>query len=378
MNFFCKECNTEVPHSSINYHLKSKHKMSKGDYDEKYEGLIQLVCDICGKKAGSKILMSLHKKKEHGIISEHEEKLSRQEKGKEISNVICKVCREKFHSKKTLSRHLKKVHGMLAIDYYKKFEMKETDHEFCKECGVPNGFRFDRGFNDFCSFSCSTTWYAKNTDRTAKSWETIKRKQKEDPNFCLIPSQLQYWLNKGFSIEDAQRKQSERQTTFSKEKLVAKHGEEVGLELWKNRQEKWQKNYKKSNFSKISQKLFWEIYGKINLKECYFAQNRNGIKDESGTNNEYLIETEDSFCKLDFFIPLINYCIEFDGDYWHGERRGNQERDTLREKNILLFNPLLTIIHVKEREYKNNSDKIVTDIVTDIDNRLKNIYASTT
>ena len=254
--------------------------------------------------------------------------------------------------------------------------MKETDHEFCKEFGKPNSFRFDRGFCDFCSFSCSTKWYAKNTNRIEMAMNTIKEKEKLDSTFNLRPNQKNYWINKGFSEAEAIQKVHERQQTFTKEKLIEKLGEEAGIQRWKDRQEKWQKNYTKRNFSLVSQELFWKLVERLPGVVCFFAQNDNGIKDESGKNHEYTIETDESFYKVDFFIPSINYCVEFDGDYWHGVRPGNQTRDAIRDSNILKYNPNIILVHVKERDFKANANYVVDTLLLDINERLKQVNAT--
>lgn len=54
-------------------------------------------------------------------------------------------------------------------------------------------------------------------------------------------TKIEYFLNQGFTEEESKIKLSERQTTFSKEKCIKKHGEEEGLIIWQERQNKWQK-----------------------------------------------------------------------------------------------------------------------------------------
>ena len=110
----------------------------------------------------------------------------------------------------------------------------------------------------------------------------LYRKEHPEEFLDVNPTQLAYWIKKGYREEDALLKLKERQTTFSLEKCIEKYGEEEGLNRWKNRQEKWMKNYKKNNFSKISQELFWSIYNLINdeyKKEIYFATINNNILD---------------------------------------------------------------------------------------------------
>ena len=45
------------------------------------------------------------------------------------------------------------------------------------------------------------------------------------------------------------------------------------------------------------------------------------------------------------------------------KKRGNQERDRLREKEILESIPDIKILHVKEKDYKNEPEKVITECV---------------
>lgn len=315
------------------------------------------------------------------------------------SSIECKICGEKFTGLNNLSRHLKKEHSIYAIDYYRKYMMKENDFENCKQCGNPNNFRFDSGFNDFCSFSCSTTWYAINTDRVSVAMKTLHDRKEKDSNFCLLPSQKQYWINKGFNEEDACQKLKERQQTFTKEKLVEKLGEESGLARWKERQDKWINTLNNKpkeereriarakmgngrGYSKISQILFNRICEKLPFTgKIYYATRKNDdiIVNDITDHFEYMVidDNKDNVYFLDFYIPLIKYCIEFDGDYWHGEKMGNKEREVIRENEIKERISDITIIHVKERDYKTNPEKIINELVTDIITRLELKNATT-
>ncbi len=56
-------------------------------------------------------------------------------------------------------------------------------------------------------------------------------------------TQLGYWIKKGFSEEDARIKLSERQTTYTKEMVIAKLGKEEGLKKMTSIQEKKKKTF---------------------------------------------------------------------------------------------------------------------------------------
>ena len=188
---------------------------------------------------------------------------------------------------------------------------------------------------------------------------------------------VQYYINQGMSEEDAKKALKDRQRTFSLEKCIEKYGEEEGIKRFKERQKKWlnslntpenieklkngringlKKQYGK-HYSNISQKLFNEITNKLNNDnlEIFFATNKNG---------EYNVNISPLKAPmLDFYIPELNKWIEFDGDYWHGEKRGNQERDKKRETAIFENVPGIQLKRVKERDYKKDPEKIVNECV---------------
>lgn len=172
---------------------------------------------------------------------------------------------------------------------------------------------------------------------------------------------LEFYLNKGMSEDEAKLALRKRQTTFSLEKCIEKYGEVEGIKRFKERQEKWLSNFKRYGFSVVSQNLFWKIFEETKL-DCVFATNNNGTYDDTH-NLEYKVEVETSYVKLDFYIPSLKKWIEFDGDYWHGEKRGNQERDKRRENEIFKVIPGIQLKRVKERDYRKNPEKIVNECV---------------
>jgi hypothetical protein len=150
---------------------------------------------------------------------------------------------------------------------------------------------------------------------------------------------LQYWVNKGYTLDEAKIKRSERQSTFSKEICIEKYGEEEGLKRFTKRQNKWQKSlYRngnlKSGYSKISQELFFDI-----LKE-YTPLENNKIN-FALHNGEYTLSNDKLFFRFDFTDLNNNKIIEYNGDDYHGnpkkylaEDRPNPFRKNLTSKEI--------------------------------------------
>ncbi|MFW6281856.1 MAG: C2H2-type zinc finger protein [bacterium] len=343
--------------SGLFKHIKKCHKDvdQKEYWDKHIYG--KMKCKFCGD--------NLHFKRFSGNFcnQQHYETYNRELKG--LINYKCELCGVGFETLGGLQIHLFKIHKYDNNDlesYYRKHILKEGDpYGKCLWCGKELKFiGLTDGFQKFCyNQDCNVRWYNENSDRKERAAESTSITYKENPDKC--PTKIEYWLAKGYSEEDAKKKLSERQTTFSKDICIEKYGEEEGLKVWQERQNKWLNNFKKQNFSMISQELFWKLYKKISRKynKIYFATNNNG-KNEIDVNREFKFKTKRSYRKFDFFVEDINKVIEFDGTYWHGKvGKGNKDRDKLREMEIMETDPSLEILHIKERDYKDDPEKVI-------------------
>jgi hypothetical protein len=86
------------------------------------------------------------------------------------------------------------------------------------------------------------------------------RKKKVKQGKIHSPRSVEYWVNKGFTVEESKVKVSECQNKFSLVKCVEKEGKKIFTE----RQNKWQDSLRKNGnikrgFSRISQELFYDI-----------------------------------------------------------------------------------------------------------------------
>jgi len=74
----------------------------------------------------------------------------------------------------------------------------------------------------------------------ANSLKCAKNK-KENPELYknITPNQINYWVKRGYSIDESKLKVSEFQKMFSLEICIEKYGENDGKEVFNKRQEKW-------------------------------------------------------------------------------------------------------------------------------------------
>jgi len=351
----CKICGKDFTDLSIKVHVKKQHGLRYREYRLKFNEIEYQKCLYCNT-----ILENSH----HSVkycnsicnekYKEEEELRLNHEKYKDIDDIpTCVICGIKGLN---LVSHINNKHKISVSEYKDKYNLSQSDiyhQSYLDKIGVTgerNG-AYNHG-GKYSPFSKKFIYYDEE-----KRQATIKKASKN----------REYNTRREYFLEDAQINYdladwllSERQTTFSLDICIEKYGKEKGMEVWKERQNKWLSNFKRLNYSLISQELFWNIYEKIQEKysKIYFAQlGKNKELDKSGRNHEYKIDIDNSYCKADFFIKDINKIIEFDGDYWHGEARGNIERD--KERDCKLNKSGYEILHIKERDYNSNPQKAI-------------------
>ena len=312
--------------------------------------------------------------------------------------VVCKECGVRARQ---LLQHVEKVHHMTVEDYCVKHnctrydlscealhkQMSTNISKACHEgrCGWQKG-KENPSHSEECRNGRRSPWSMNykgydglnNTEKKQKISQFAKNvadAREANGNNSLT---VEYYVNKGFSIDEAKKKLKERQSTFSLEKCISQYGEDEGRKIFAERQEKWQSTLKSKpieeierinkakmlngkGYSKISQQLFNEIMLVIGNEyiNVYYATNNPNLD-----FNEYMVHDNNTQCNffLDFYVKDNNKVIEFDGDYWHGEKRGNQKRDKEREEKLKALG-YVNILHVKERDYKANPQKVVDECV---------------
>lgn len=127
----------------------------------------------------------------------------------------------------------------------------------------------------------------------------------------LYNTQLEYYLNKGYSYEESYLKLKERQSSFSLKKCIEKYGEEIGHIKFFERQKKWL-NKLYSNF---------QINGDGRSYQSKFANDliKNICKyfDIDKPKKEYYIYDKENKRAYAYDFSYNHHIIEFNGDYWH-------------------------------------------------------------
>jgi hypothetical protein len=205
----------------------------------------------------------------------------------------------------------------------------------------------------------------------------ILAKKKLEKNKILSWTQKDYWIGKGYSEEESIKIISNKQSTFSLKKCIDKYGEDDGKVVWKKRQEKWAKSFKKMNYSKNSQKLFYHLHSILSDKfvDIYFATlNEKKEIVDSGKNHEYRLVLEDRVIMPDFFVLDLKKIIEFDGVYWHDYKRRNKRENEKREleKDALLKKEGFQILRISELEWEKNPSETIKKCLEFLSSNEKN------
>lgn len=238
-----------------------------------------------------------------------------------------------------------------------------SEEEISNICKTPSMVEFwiDKGFSEHDA--------VKKVSDNSKYATTFIDYEK-----TILPSNNEYWLERGYSEEESKLKVSERQTTFSKKICIEKHGEKRGLEVFNDRQEKWQKSLNKNGnikggYSKISQELF-NILNEMIDGEFKYALN----------GGEYrLIKDGGGIWLYDFTDLNRMKIIEYQGDMYHANPLTYKSDDTphpfrkeilsseIWEKDRLKMNVALRegyeVLYVWDSEFRRVSKKRRNEII---------------
>jgi len=274
------------------------------------------------------------------------------------NSVTCQICKKEM---KELTSHIFRRHGIKAEKYKSIFSGHPIRSDFLLK---QQSERIKGNKNPAYQHGGKYSPFSINFIHGTEKIEETKRKAKENKTKDRDNTQIEYWLKKtNGNLDEAQKLLSQRQSTFSLKSCIEKYGKENGTQIWLDRQEKWHKNYKKSNFSKISQELFWQITEKLDsLDVIYFAElGINKEKDDSGNNNELRLRLNDKVILPDFIDTVNKKIIEFDGTYWHKVKNKNykfdKNPDVIKEQVIVANG--YELLRIGEKEYKNDKQRTV-------------------
>lgn len=288
-------------------------------------------------------------------------------KDKGMNNLFCINCGTMLLSYHHLYRYLNnfQVFNEGCVINPKIINDKECYRVRCNKCFVKKHKRLPKGLNisstDLCYIfnNIDENDILQDTKKTAMTLENLIKKygveeaNKRWESYCLkqsITNTFEYKKEKyGWTKEQFNEFNKSRAVT--EENMIKKYGEEDGKKKFENYcdkqkyvgcapeyfiekygQEEGIIKYKEllnkklqgllhnTSHSKISQNLFNNINKKfLNNNFKYFEK-----------NEEYKVFIDKKFVLLDFYDPVTNKCIEFNGDLWHANPLLYNKYDTLK------------------------------------------------
>lgn len=157
--------------------------------------------------------------------------------------IFNKECTDIISQMKLCIHYPKKTENLeyFTLVYGAEYAKEKLDRKANRVLGENNP-AFNHG-GTFSPFSKNFVKYENlEEEEVQKNIQTVTEKARttieETPE--NQPTRIEYYLSRGLGEEDARKALSERQSTFSLEKCIQRHGEEEGHRVWKERQDKWQ------------------------------------------------------------------------------------------------------------------------------------------
>lgn len=339
-------------------------------------GIERTKCKVCGNDivyGDTKIYFS--KMKNHGVVIKgHSYKSIKTVNNTDYHLCVCEKClRDKFPEIHNLSRTFN------VMSEPTKFAFEISDHDF------------ENSRNRY-AMTQEHMIEKYGEEEGSAIWENYCKRQAETNTY--------EYKRKKYGMNKREFEEFNRSRAVTRKNLIHKYGEEEGLRRWNDYVAKqkltksWEYmvehfgeekareiNLKKINssatykrcgltaVSKVSQKFFNEIDKFISktYKTFYASKNR-----------EYDLIVNKKFCSLDYYIPELKICIEFNGGRYHGDPRIFKDDEIcnpfkeltakqLREKDQERYQALekeygIRTFVVWELDYKNGID--IEDFIT--------------
>jgi len=257
-------------------------------------------------------------RKEYWLIRGYSE----EETKKKISNIQRERSKRSKPKKGILTKEywLKKGYSEKET-VYKISEIQKRNSRYCVEHWLNKGYSLEESTKKISEIQ---KIYGK------KGGEKIRKKMITNPE--LFSNKIEYWLNKGYTLEESKKHLKERQTTFTLEKCIKKHGKIKGKKIYDNRQKEWVKKvFNKdtciaSGRSMICEKFIKNLINKINdnkVTDCFL----HGKNEKFVYDNKFKRPNKFDLC-------YDKKIIEFNGDFWHSNPKLFEPDEIHRVKKI--------------------------------------------
>lgn len=196
-----------------------------------------------------------------------------------------------YNSSKDIIIGLKKIKSQIKLLFFNKTILNS-------EYWISRGWSNEYALDKIKDIQSKRSKIGIDKMNTLKLEDNFKWKSLKNTN-------IEYYIDKGYSKEEAIVLRKNRQKTFSKDICIDKHGEELGLEIWNNRQNKWIESL--NNYVSINGKLNSDSnslsHYKIKHPDNYLIES---IKRSYFCNKELILNAIESTNSISEFCIFIS------------------------------------------------------------------------
>ena len=157
------------------------------------------------------------------------------------SYITCEIC---GFCGKDLAFHIIKIHHISCDEYKSRFNVAVVKCEdVCNKTRGSNNAAYQHG-GKYSSFSDKFI-HNDGSDNAKQKQKDVKERMYANGLGKVENKQnnVEFWTSRGYTLDEAKLKVSERQSTFSLSKCIEKYGEVEGRIKWKTRQDNWLLSY---------------------------------------------------------------------------------------------------------------------------------------
>lgn len=307
----------------------------------------------------------------------------------QFSNMDMPTCRICGWKSENLISHVSQVHGLSSAEYQAKFELTKSDvvsaahSELIRERVSGDKNPWAKHGGKLSPFSEKFSQYSDLTEEEKKEKiiDTSLKASSTRAENGNDTTTAEYYVKRGMSEEEAEDALAKRQTTFSLETCIEKHGAEEGLLVWKARQEKWQNTLTSKSQEEIDGINKKKKIGCVSKTSQELFENFKFDGERFSNKNGELRILLNSGRHVSFDYALRNKVIEFYGDVWHANpamfdaddmplkfvnrsvtAQEIQQKDAKRTAEIKELG--YEVLVVWESEYRKNKEKVIEECST--------------
>ena len=231
------------------------------------------------------------------------------------SNVMCEPTKYAYQIQDDDYISFRKKYAMSLSNMITKYgeELgKKKWEEYCERQAYTNTFEYKQKIygwtrEDFDNYNKKRAVTYENL--IERHGEELGKKKWEEYVSIQQKTKSRDWMIEQYGVEKTN--EINRSKIHNLENFIKRYGEELGKKKW----EEYCENRSKP-FSKAAYSLFKKF-------DKYLPKGLTSKHSE----NEHFVQGENQLYFLDYFIPELNICIEFNGDAWHGNPNIYLEED---------------------------------------------------